>query len=68
MKYLKLNRFVSIEDIFVGDTNTFVIVSVLFNVKPVFMLENYLYNNTKPERDHFLTHIKLYKTINANVC
>lgn len=47
MKYLKLNRLVSIEDIFVGDTNTFVIVNVLFNVKPVFTIIFMITQNLK---------------------
>ncbi|CAG2202801.1 unnamed protein product [Mytilus edulis] len=38
------------------------------DVKPVFILETDLFGNTKPSRDQFLTHIELYKTIDATIC
>lgn len=47
---------------------TFVIESVLSDVKPVFIQETDLFGYTRPNKDQFLTHIELYKIIDANVC
>ncbi|VDH99420.1 Hypothetical predicted protein [Mytilus galloprovincialis] len=46
----------------------FVIESVLSSVKPVFILENDIFGSTKPNKEQFITHIELYKTIDANIC
>ena len=37
-------------------------------VKPVFILENDLFGSNKPSRDQFLTHLELYRIIDATVC
>ncbi|CAG2199845.1 unnamed protein product [Mytilus edulis] len=37
-------------------------------VKPVFILESDLFGSNKPSRDQFLTHLELYKIIDATVC